>query len=82
VGARRLSRWGAEAGPHLWGQSALGHFSARVGNNAKRRSEVRFRALECGEKAGTAPDPKEQANWHELERLWLELALRVVRCPR
>jgi hypothetical protein len=42
--------------------------------NAQR---YRLRALECGQKAGTARDPKDKANWHELERVWLELAVRV-----
>jgi hypothetical protein len=37
----------------------------------------RLRALECGQKAGTAIGPKDKANWHELERVWLELAVRV-----
>jgi hypothetical protein len=40
--------------------------------NAQR---YRLRALECGQKAGTARDPKDKANWHELERVWLELAV-------
>jgi len=37
----------------------------------------RLRALECGQRAGTATDPKDKANWHELERVWLDLAVRV-----
>jgi hypothetical protein len=37
----------------------------------------RLRALECGQRAGTATDPKNEAKWHELERVWLELAVRV-----
>jgi hypothetical protein len=37
----------------------------------------RLRAVECRQKAGTARDPKDKANWHELERVWLELAVRV-----
>jgi hypothetical protein len=37
----------------------------------------RLRALQCRQRAGTARAPKDKANWHELERVWLELALRV-----
>jgi hypothetical protein len=37
----------------------------------------RLRALECGQRAGTATDPKNEAKWHELERVWLELAVLV-----
>ena len=37
----------------------------------------RLRALQCRQRAGTARDPKDKANWHELERVWLELAVRV-----
>ena len=29
------------------------------------------------QRAGTAVDPKDKASWHDLERVWLELALRV-----
>lgn len=37
----------------------------------------RLRALECGQKAGVAKDPRVKADWHELERVWLDLAVRV-----
>jgi hypothetical protein len=37
----------------------------------------RLRALQCRQRAGTAIGPKDKASWHELERVWLELAVRV-----
>ena len=37
----------------------------------------RLRALQCRQRAGTAIGPKDEASWHELERVWLELAVRV-----
>ena len=40
-------------------------------------SKYRLRALECRSKAATAFDPKDKAMWHELERVWLDLAVRV-----
>ena len=40
-------------------------------------SKYRLRALECRSKAAIAFDPKDKAAWHELERLWLDLAVRV-----
>jgi hypothetical protein len=40
-------------------------------------TKYRLRALECGQKAGTARHPKDKANWQELERVWLDLALRI-----
>ena len=37
----------------------------------------RLRAVECRQKPGTARDPKDKTNWQELERVWLELAVRT-----
>jgi hypothetical protein len=37
----------------------------------------RLRAVECGQRAVTSPNDNERARWHELERVWLELAVRV-----
>ena len=36
-----------------------------------------LRALLCRQRAGIARDPKDKATWHELEKVWLDLALRV-----
>ena len=36
-----------------------------------------LRALECRCKAVIARDPKDKASWHELEKVWLHLAVRV-----
>ena len=47
--------------------------------NAQR---YRLRALECGQKAGTARDPKDKANWHELERSWRSVLRPTLSSPR
>jgi hypothetical protein len=39
--------------------------------------KFRLRAIECGLRAGIATEPRDQAKWHELERVWLDLANSV-----
>jgi hypothetical protein len=45
-----------------------------LGGDAQR---YRLRALECRQKAEMTNEPKARASWHELERVRLELAVRV-----
>jgi hypothetical protein len=40
-------------------------------------SKYRLRALECRTKAEIARDLRDKSSWHELERIWLDLAVRV-----
>jgi hypothetical protein len=44
---------------------------------ALEAQKYRLRALACGQKAGMAREPRDQAKWHELERVWLDLANSV-----
>ena len=44
---------------------------------ALEAQSYRLRALECGLRAGLATEPRDQAQWHELERVWLDLANSV-----